>query len=357
MHQIKRNQCLDLSTFNDVTTLEQRLASTSQMVLNFQQLNARYLCGGGALSNLKSISWLDIWKSIAGASNNPSAGQLMKQMDGFVKATSLLTTTQVTPDVLVSASNHLLNFESSRLKGLRNKDSWRGGHHDQREKMYFVEHQFVPSLLNELCVFLEQQALKSNGLSMEATIVAHRQFLNIHPFPEGNGRLGRALWQAIAQKSNTQLLSPFLYRLIQNGRHDYGSFQSIQTKECCDVISHHFWKNAVSWQRQVQENIDGLVKNAINKQNSTIALRNLSKTEMKLLEILWNQPVLSHSYVAKTMSISILEAIDAINSLCVLGLLKRLETKSIDAEALLFVDTESVQLWLAIEKLIFTLRL
>ena len=51
--------------------------------------------------------------------------------------------------------------------------------------------EFVPELLNDLVGYVN----RDDGLALVRAAVAHAQFETIHPFPDGNGRTGRALIQ------------------------------------------------------------------------------------------------------------------------------------------------------------------
>jgi len=58
--------------------------------------------------------------------------------------------------------------------------------------------QNVKKLLNELVDWYEQNKKKYSGILLAA--VVHNQFENIHPFQDGNGRVGRLLMNAILLK-------------------------------------------------------------------------------------------------------------------------------------------------------------
>ena len=352
---VKRNQCLDLSSFIRDDNGVQPLSVSSPTPFDFQRFNARYLCGGGALAQLKSIAWLDIWKNSINDSYHMGAAQLITQMQGFQEACTLLHKADITLSTLEAASNSLLIFEPERLKGIRDKDSWRGGYNNEKERIYFVENQQVPTLLNELFTFLNEQRDTANKTSLQVAAIAQKQLLNIHPFPEGNGRLGRALWQALAVNSVSSFLSPQLYRLTPSGRQDYGAFQSLQTRLCSDVMAHYFWSNALEWQTIKQLRVNSLVQQLHSKFASLLALRNLSSHENRLVKILWNQPILSCDYVAQLLGVPITDAFMVINNFCGIGLLQKLDThfEVNRRPTALFVNRDIVDLWLAIEREVF----
>ncbi len=90
---------------------------------------------------------------------------------------------------------HRLLFEGTRdeqLGGLlREEQNWIGGAASSPRNAEFISppYELVPELLDDLCTF-------SNRADIPAVIqaaIAHAQFETIHPFHDGNGRVGRAL--------------------------------------------------------------------------------------------------------------------------------------------------------------------
>jgi hypothetical protein len=90
---------------------------------------------------------------------------------------------------------HRLLFEGTRDEHLggvvRREQNWIGGAASSPRNADFVPppHELVDELLDDLCAF-------SNREDLPAVIqagIAHAQFETIHPFHDGNGRVGRAL--------------------------------------------------------------------------------------------------------------------------------------------------------------------
>lgn len=74
---------------------------------------------------------------------------------------------------------------------VRTRQNWIGGDDDAPRKAEFIPpHEArVPGLLEDLCAFLDRDDLPA----VAQAAVAHAQFETIHPFPDGNGRVGRCL--------------------------------------------------------------------------------------------------------------------------------------------------------------------
>jgi len=81
---------------------------------------------------------------------------------------------------------------------LRDRQNWIGGNAFNPGRADFVPPppELVPDLMRDLCMFLNREDLPA---VMQAG-VAHAQFETIHPFADGNGRVGRALIHVVLRR-------------------------------------------------------------------------------------------------------------------------------------------------------------
>ena len=90
---------------------------------------------------------------------------------------------------------HRILFEGTRDEGrggqLRSEQNWIGGSASSPRGAEFIPPppELVPGLVDDLCEFCNREDLPA---AIQAGI-AHVQFETIHPFFDGNGRVGRAL--------------------------------------------------------------------------------------------------------------------------------------------------------------------
>lgn len=86
---------------------------------------------------------------------------------------------------------------------VRDRQNWIGGSSYNPLDADFVPPapQYVPDLLDDLARFCNDEAISP----VEQAAVAHAQFENIHPFVDGNGRVGRALIQLILRRRGLAL--------------------------------------------------------------------------------------------------------------------------------------------------------
>ncbi len=103
--------------------------------------------------------------------------------------------------------DHLLELHRLLLAGtrdeamggmLRAEQSWIGGAASSPRDAEFVPppHEVVPELVDDLCEFCSREDIPA----VIQAAIAHVQFETIHPFHDGNGRLGRALILAILRR-------------------------------------------------------------------------------------------------------------------------------------------------------------
>lgn len=87
--------------------------------------------------------------------------------------------------------------------------------------------QQIESLLRELIKWYNQ---KNQLLAISFSAIAHNQFEVIHPFSDGNGRVGRLLLNNILLKYNL----PPLNIGLKNRTQYYASMQAYEKTTICD---------------------------------------------------------------------------------------------------------------------------
>ena len=109
--------------------------------------------------------------------------------------------------------------EDERLGGkIRERQNWIGGSSVNPRRAEFVPPPpgEVRALLDDLCAFVN----RSNVPPVAQAAIAHAQFETIHPFPDGNGRVGRALIHVILRRRGTaaRFVPPISLVLVANAR-------------------------------------------------------------------------------------------------------------------------------------------
>lgn len=129
-----------------------------------------------------------------GASRAPNANLVLANVRAMNAALDLA---EHLDDVAIIGMHRTLLAESapSILGGWRGEQVWIGGGGFSPHQATFVppHHDRVPALMADLTAFLRRTDLP---VIVHAAL-AHAQFETIHPFPDGNGRTGRALVQGM----------------------------------------------------------------------------------------------------------------------------------------------------------------
>jgi Fic family protein len=102
---------------------------------------------------------------------------------------------RIDADAILQMHRALLERSQPSIAGQwRHEQAWIGGGDLGPHAAQFVppQHARVPALIDDLVAFIARDDIQV----LAHAAVAHAQFETIHPFPDGNGRTGRALVQA-----------------------------------------------------------------------------------------------------------------------------------------------------------------
>jgi Fic family protein len=166
--QLLRAESLASSRIEGLTLSHRRLAKAAAAAEDSRDMNAR-----SVVANIAAME-----KAIAiGAS-----------------ATELTT-----PDIVAIHETLFRGTRDGAIAGaIRTKQNWIGGNADTPRDAEFVPPPAdrVVGLLDDLCAFVNRNDLPA----VAQAAIAHAQFETTHPFPDGNGRVGRCLIHAILRR-------------------------------------------------------------------------------------------------------------------------------------------------------------
>lgn len=114
-------------------------------------------------------------------------------------------------------------FDAGRL---RSEQVWIGGRQRTPANARFVPppHTEVPALMQDLAEYISDRTVWAPGIVKAA--VVHAQFETIHPFTDGNGRIGRALTNLVLRRDGHLKAPVPLSAAIEARRQDY--YDSLQ---------------------------------------------------------------------------------------------------------------------------------
>ena len=232
-------------------------------------------------------------------------------------------------------SNRLLkNAHKIILQGVRGKhkqpgefrisQNWIGGSSLADAKFIPPHQEGILAYMSDLEHFIHSD--NSNLPHLIKIAILHYQFETIHPFLDGNGRLGRLLITLYLVSSGL-LVKPTLYLsdfFEKNKEHYYDNLTVVRTKN-----------DLVQWLKFFLEGIRVTAENSIQTFKEIIALRasvenkiiTLGKKQMlakKVLQYLYSQPISDMQSIANLTNVSVTSISRLLNYFIRLGILVEL---------------------------------
>ncbi len=232
------------------------------------------------------------------------------------------------------SSRLLLSVHEIILQGVRGKhkqpgsyrksQNWIGGASINDAVFIPPHHTDLSKLMTDLEKFLNNESILVPELIRIA--IAHYQFETIHPFLDGNGRVGRLLI-TLYLVSKGILVKPTLYLSAFFEKH-----KSLYYDNLTRVRTHN---DLVQWVRFFLEGVRQISENSIQTFRSIISLRHRCeqkiislgkklKTAQAFLNYLYRCPIVDSQLVADTLSIDRSTAIRLIDDFIRLDILQEL---------------------------------
>lgn len=224
-------------------------------------------------------------------------------------------------DAVIEMHQALLSETDPDIVGrFRDQQVWIGGGSISPHGANFIppHHERVPELMVDLMTFARRVDLPV----LAQTAIAHAQFETIHPFPDGNGRTGRALIQGMLRagritRSVTVPVSAGLLADVEEYFDALTAYRDGDAEPIVDAISEAAFRAIRNGRRLVAdiERIRDRWDEAV-KARSDAAVR-------RLISVLLRQPVVNNRVVSETLAVSDVTAQAAIDKLHELEILVR----------------------------------
>lgn len=203
----------------------------------------------------------------------------------------------------------------------RSSQNWIGGASLKSAVFIPPHHDDVPALMADLERFLNNQSRSTPDLIKIG--IAHYQFETIHPFLDGNGRIGRLLI-TLYLVSTGLLVKPSLYLSAFFEEHKPLYYDNLNRARTHNDISQ--------WLKFFLEGIRLTSENSIETFKAIIALRaecereilalgKKTKLAQAALHLLYSKPILDGQDLAAGLSVNISTALRLIDDLVRLGIL------------------------------------
>ncbi len=204
----------------------------------------------------------------------------------------------------------------------RSSQNWIGGASLTDATFIPPTHVHLADLMSDLELFLNNDATHIPHLIRVG--IAHYQFETIHPFLDGNGRLGRLLITLYLVSSKI-LTKPALYLsdfFDRNRSHYYNNLTLVREQS-----------NLKQWLTFFLVGVNQTAQNAIETFNAIILLRTIIEKQIEslgkrvalaknFLSLLYSQPIIDAAQVAKNLDINVSTANRLIQDFVTLNILK-----------------------------------
>jgi Fic family protein len=181
----------------------------------------------------------------------------------------------------------------------RKSQNWIGGASIQDALFIPPVHASVPELMSDLEKFIHNEELHIPELIKIAII--HYQFETIHPFLDGNGRIGRLLITLYLVNKNI-LKQPILYLsdfFERNRQLYYDNLTLVRDKKALDQWIKFFLVGVIETAKSSIATFENILRLKTQTETKLLTLGSRSANAQKVLEYLYKKPLISANIVSK----------------------------------------------------------
>lgn len=255
---------------------------------------------------------------------NPERRDDWKEVNNYINAINYaigeLKTLPISSRLIRSTHKLLLDSVRGQYKNpgeFRHSQNWIGGNSPADAKYIPPLHILIDDLMSDLEKFLNNDEINTPALIRIA--IAHYQFESIHPFLDGNGRIGRLLITLFFVKENI-LDMPILYLSSYFERNKslyYDNLDNIRTNN-----------NLLQWIKYFLVGVEQTAKEAVETLQSVIRYKEQTEDRIRatfgrrsskailLLHELFQNPMISVEHAVKASGLSYKAANDLVKQMC-----------------------------------------
>jgi len=204
----------------------------------------------------------------------------------------------------------------------RRSQNWIGGSSLTDAVFIPPHHDKIPALMSDLEKFWHNEEIEVPHLIRIA--ISHYQFETIHPFLDGNGRIGRLLI-TLYLVSNGLLRKPSLYLSDYFEKHKGQYYDALTVVRASNDLIHwvkFFLVAVINTAEKGKETFQEIQKIREEAERKILELGKKAKNARKLLTLLYRRPIVSVNEIAKFLSLTHQTANALVKDLVGLELLK-----------------------------------
>ena len=226
--------------------------------------------------------------------------------------------------LLCGAHRYLMQGVRGQMPGeIRRSQNWIGGKHPQQARYVPSPQQQLPALLSELERYVHQV---DDLPALVRVALLHVQFETIHPFLDGNGRVGRLLITLLLK--HWRLLSePLLYLSLffkRNRTEYYDRLNAVRMTGDWEGWLRYFLRGVAEVANEAVDCAQKITKLISNERDKIINFPKSTVSALKLFEVLPKYPALTVAEVARLLETSKPTAYSAIDVLRQAGILQEI---------------------------------
>ena len=194
---------------------------------------------------------------------------------------------------------HSPTIERRHVGAYRDALGWVGGPNPRLAAHVAVPHEAIPGLMDDLVAFVARPDVDPVSLAA----IAHAQFETIHPFADGNGRIGRVLiGRILATRVGVAVPPPVSLELAR----DVGGYQAGLTLYRQDRVDAWvaWFAGAVESAADRSADVLGRVSELLEEWRVATADLRADASARRLVEVLPARPVLSAALAAQLVGVS-----------------------------------------------------
>ena len=209
---------------------------------------------------------------------------------------------QISSDTIIAMQEALLGAHAPALTGaFRQEQVWIGSSPVGPHTADFVppHHDRVPAAMDDLIAFTERNDVPV----LTQVAISHAQFETIHPFPDGNGRTGRALVQAMMRERalTTNVTVPVSAGLLNNVQGYYAALTSYRSGNVDPIVEA--FANAAIFAVGTGRILAAEIAEVSELWEARMAGLRSDATARRVAQLALEQPVLNQQVIASKLAV------------------------------------------------------